>query len=150
MVLVGCLLVMLASVLHSWYGGNATAANRADVAIGFVMYGAKVLVASIFFLLGGLALIWVGSSFLFAACATLVYFLVLSPLSMLLLRVLKWVPEHDENYQERARVEREYASLTTDSPQEQLLRMRTVWTMQSSYFWSKHRDPHKSDGHHIY
>jgi hypothetical protein len=74
MVPIGCFFILLASVLFSWYGGNATAANRADVAIGFIMHGGKVLVASILILLGGLALIWLGSSFLVAACATLVCF----------------------------------------------------------------------------
>ena len=150
MVVIGCLLVLLASVLHSWYASNATAANRAEVAVGFVMHGAKVLVASILILVAGLVFIWVGSGFLVAAFATVVYFLVISPLSMFLLGVLKWVPEHDKNYQERARVDREYASLTADSPEEQLLRMRLVGAIQSSYFRSKQADPDKPDVHHLY
>jgi hypothetical protein len=150
MVLIGCLLTLVAGVLRSWYAGNVTAANRADVAIGFIMHGAKVRVASTLLLVGGLVLIWVGSSFLVAACATLVFYLVLSPLSLLLLRVLKWVPEYDKNYLERARVEREIASVIADTPQEQLLRMQPVWTMQSSYLRSRQSDPNKADSHYMY
>jgi hypothetical protein len=150
MVLIGCLLILLASLLVSWYRGNATAANRADASIGFIMHGGKVLVASIVMLLGGLAFIWLGSNFLVAACATLVFFVVLLPLFLLLLRVFKRVPDFDKNPRERARVQKEYASLTADTPEEKLLRMGTVWTMQSSYFRSRQTDPNKPDNHHIY
>ena len=67
-----------------------------------------------------------------------------------MLRVFKWVPDLDKNYKERARVQKEYASFTADTPQEKLLRMGTVWTMQSSYFRSKQADPNKPDSHHLY
>ena len=88
MVLLGCFFILLASLLHSWYGGNATA-EPAQVARGYRMFGPMVLAASIFCLLGGLVFIWVGSSFLVAASAALVYFFVLSPLSLLLLSAYK-------------------------------------------------------------
>jgi hypothetical protein len=149
MLLLGCFFILLASLLHSWYAGNASA-SRGEVAIGYIMHGPKVLVASILLLLGGLVLIWVGSSFLVAASAVFVYFLMLSPLSVLLLRVLKWVPPRDENYQERDRVEQEFESLTADTLQEQLLRMRTVSAMQKSYFRSKQTDPDKPDSCYVY
>jgi hypothetical protein len=149
MVPLGCFFILLASLLHSWYAGNATA-SRGEVAIGYIMHGPKVLVASILLLLGGLVLIWIGSSFLVAASAALVYFFVLSPLSMLLLRGLKWVPPYDENYRELVRMEQELESMIADTPQEQLLRMPTVWTMQSSYFRSKQTDPDKPDSCYMY
>jgi hypothetical protein len=149
MVLLGCFFILLASLLHSWYGGNA-GADRWQVGIGYVMHGPKVLVASILLLLGGLVLIWVDSSFLVAAGAALVYFFVLSPLTLLLLRVLKLVPPAAERDQESARVEHQIESLTADTLQEQLLRMRTVWAMQNSYFRSKQIDPDKPDSCYVY
>jgi hypothetical protein len=149
MVLLGCFFILLASLLHSWYGGNA-GADRWQVGIGYVMHGPKVLVASILLLLGGLVLIWVDSSFLVAAGAALVYFFVLSPLTLLLLRVLKLVPPAAERDQESVRVEHQIESLTADTLQEQLLRMRTVWAMQNSYFRSKQIDPDKPDSCYVY
>jgi hypothetical protein len=85
--------------------------------MGYVMYGPKVLVASILLLLGGLVLIWVESGFLVAAGPALVYFFVLSPLT-LLLTVLKFVPPAAERTQERLRVEHQIESLIADTPQD--------------------------------
>jgi hypothetical protein len=148
-VLLGCLFILLASLLHSWYAGNAVA-DRWQVAISYVMHGPKVLVASILLLLGGLLLIWIGSGFFAAAAAALVYFFVLSPLTLLLLGVLKFVPPATQRTQESVRLEHQIESLTADTPQEQLLRMQTVWAMQSSYFHSKKTDPNNPDSYYVY
>jgi hypothetical protein len=149
MVLLGWLFILLASLLHCWYAGNGVA-DRGQVAIGYAMHGPKVLVASILLLLGGLLLIWIHSSFFVAAAAAFVYFFVLSPLTMLLLGVLKLVPPAAQRTQESVRVEHQIESLTADTLQEQLLRMQTVWAMQNSYFRSKHIDPDKPDSYYVY
>ena len=148
-VLLGCLFILLASLLHSWYAGNA-AADHWQVAIGYVMHGPKVLVASILLLLGGLLLIWIDSSFFVAAAAAFVYFFVLSPLTVLLLRVLKFVPPAAQRSQEDVRLGHQIESLIADTPQERLLRMQTVWAMQNSYFRSKKTDPDKPDSYYVY
>lgn len=149
MVLLGCLLILLACLLRCWYAGNALA-DRWQVAMGYVMHGPKVLVASILLLLGGLLLIWIYSSFFVAAAAAFVYFFVLSPLTLLLLSVLKFVPPAAERTQERVRMEHQIESLIADTPQDQLLRMQTVWAMQKSYFRSRKTDPDKPDSYYVY
>lgn len=149
MVLLGFLSVLLACLLHCWYAGNA-GAWRSERAIGYIMHGPKVLLVAILFLLTGLLLIWIGTGFALAALVAFIYFFLLSPLTMLLLQSLKFVPPADPTRRARERLDHEIEPIIADSPQEQLLRMKPVWAMGNSYFRSKQTEADKPDSYHLF
>ena len=115
MLAVGILLILLASVLHGWYGGNATASD-ADKARGFYSSGLKVLGATVFFLVCGLAATWYAAGFLAAGGGALLYFLALSPTVLYLLRSLGAVPRNAKDWKERQRVQGKYEKITGKDP----------------------------------
>ncbi|HEV2247398.1 MAG TPA: hypothetical protein VGW37_12155 [Terriglobia bacterium] len=108
---VGISLILLASVLHGWYGGNA-AASDADKPRAFYSSGLKVLGASICFLACGLAVTWYAAGFLAMIGGGLLYFLALSPIVLYLLRSLAAVPQEDKDWKEKQRVQMEYERIT--------------------------------------
>jgi hypothetical protein len=145
---VGISLILLASVLHGWYGGNATASD-ADRARGFYSSGLKVLGASVLFLVCGFAATWYAAGFLTTVGSALLYFFALSPIVLYLLRSLGAVPREDKDWKERQRVQREYERITDeDRPPHRFpdtIRMRTVRGMEKCYFKNKYRYPGRNE-----
>ena len=93
---VGAIVTLLfASLLHSWYSGNA-AARITQRAGGFMMFGGLVLAFSIFLLLCGLALLWGATSFVGVIIGVGVYFFVLPLLTVPLLTALNLIPPRDD------------------------------------------------------
>lgn len=88
-------LLFVASILHSWYAGNA-AARMTQRATGFVMYGSYVLAFSIFLLVLALGLLWVARGFVAAFAGAAIYFLVLPLLTLPLLTALNLVPPRED------------------------------------------------------
>ena len=94
MILGAILFLLLGSLLHSWYAGNA-AARITQKALGFIAFGGYVLAFSIVLLISGLALLWIDAGFLGAVVGAAVYFLVLPLLTLPLLIALNLVPRRD-------------------------------------------------------
>lgn len=94
MILGAILLLLLASLLHSWYGGNA-AARLTQRAVGFMMFRGYVFAFCVVLLISGLALLWVDTGFFGVVVGAAVYFLVLPLLTLPLLTALNLVPRRD-------------------------------------------------------
>jgi hypothetical protein len=87
LILIALLLLIFASLLHSWYAGNS-AARVTQRAIGFLAFGGYVLAFSVFLLIGGLALLWISKSFYVVLAGAAIYFLLLPLLISPLLSAL--------------------------------------------------------------
>lgn len=93
--LIGAILsLLLASLLHSWYAGNAKA-RITQRAIGFMMYGGRVLAVSVAALLFGLACLWISEGFLAALLGAACYFLLLPLIIVPLLNAFRLIPRPD-------------------------------------------------------
>jgi hypothetical protein len=76
MLIVGILVLILASVLHCWYAANA-GTERGHAAGGFYGFGRGLFVPVVLLLLASAILIWWGGSLLWVLLAFIAYFLVL-------------------------------------------------------------------------
>ena len=94
LILGAILLLFVASLLHSWYSGNA-AVRITQQALGFMMFGSYVLAFSVLLLLCGLALLWSAAGFVGAIIGAAVYFLVLPLIIIPLLTALDLIPRRD-------------------------------------------------------
>jgi hypothetical protein len=90
-VIAGAILI-IAAILHGWYGGNAkaTPGNAAEV---FYRHGKAVLLVTIILLITGLIIFWKSATFLVAIAAAGVYFFILPLIIMPLLEKLSLVPD---------------------------------------------------------
>ncbi|MGA2607959.1 MAG: hypothetical protein ABSH01_10955 [Terriglobia bacterium] len=103
MFVAGVVLVLLASVLLSWYAGHARL-PFAERALGFHRFGSVVLGIGITALTVGLGLIWGSTSFLGAVIAGLTYFFLLPQVTLPLLRGLGALPALDLTADRKGRV----------------------------------------------
>ena len=87
-------LLLLGSLLHSWYGGNSRVKTPSDVAMGFIMYGKYVLAVGIVFLVVGLTVLWIAKGILWAILGALAYFYVLPVVTLPLLVTFKLLPRY--------------------------------------------------------
>lgn len=123
MLAAGICFLLIASFLHCWYSGHASA-SFAEKAAGFHTFGSKALGISIAMLIVGLALIWAAIGFLGAGIAAAGYFFLLPLLNLPLLRLLKAIPPA--------------ASTETNH-------MPLISAMERSYFEYKRRYPDKAE-----
>jgi len=63
MIWAAIVLLFLAALLHSWYGGNYRAKSPGDVSMAFILYRTYVVLVGIVLLLAGLVLVWVAKAF---------------------------------------------------------------------------------------
>src|SRR6266542_2026902 len=97
MFLFGILLILVASVLHTWHSGHALA-TPGNAAEGFRAIGPIVLLISIVLLLGGLLLVWRSVSIVAALIAAAIYFFVLP---LIMLPLMEWatlIPDRQSRY----------------------------------------------------
>jgi hypothetical protein len=94
MIWAAIVLLFLAALLHSWYGGNYRAKSPGDVSMAFVLYRTYVVWVGIVLLLAGLVLVWVAKGFLWVIAAAIAYWLVLPMVTVPLLVALKAVPPY--------------------------------------------------------
>lgn len=94
MVLVAAILLFLAGLLHSWYGGNSRARIPSDVSLAFVFYRTYVCAIGIIFLLASLAILWIAKGFVWAIAGAIIYWIFLPMLTMPLLAALNLIPRY--------------------------------------------------------
>lgn len=129
MLFAGVVLVLLASVLLSWYVAHARL-PFAERALGFHAFGSGVLGIGILALIVGLGLIWGATSFLGVAIAGLVFYFLLPFLTGPLLRALGALPALDLAPDRKGRI-----SILT--------------AMEKSYFEHKYRNPGRQEKYYL-
>jgi hypothetical protein len=87
-------LLFLAALVHSWYGGNYRAKSSLDVSLAFMMHRNYVVSVGIVLLLAGLALLWIAKGFLWVIAGAFAYWYVLPMVAVPLLVALKLVPRY--------------------------------------------------------
>jgi len=85
MLLAGIVILIIASIIQCWYAANK-AAYPGDRAAGYFWLGTFGLIISIFLLITGIVITWIGSSILIAIAAIVVYFFLLPLLIMPLMQ----------------------------------------------------------------
>jgi len=87
-------ILIVAAILHGWYGGNAKA-TPGNAAEAFYRHGKAVLLATIILLITGLIIFWKSASLLVAIAAAGVYFFILPLIIVPLLEKLSLVPDKE-------------------------------------------------------
>jgi hypothetical protein len=89
MAVLGCILLILAGLIHSWWGAQAKA-DLDQKAAGFFFWGLKPLYITILLLAFGEGLIWYGANLGLALAAIFIYFFILPVVTWRLLRCWGW------------------------------------------------------------
>ena len=115
MVVLGIVALVFASFLQCWYSANA-GMEFGHAATAFFRYRRGILLTSILFLCGSIIMIWIGSAFLYAVAALIVYFFILPLLILpLLQRIYKPAPSGTVSHAERERKEQEWEAIVGKS-----------------------------------
>jgi hypothetical protein len=149
MLLLGCIVLFLASLVHSWWRAQA----RADLdqkAAGFFFWGLKPLYISILLLAFAEGLIWYGGNWGWALAGVPFYFFILPLVTWPLLRLLRLIPTLPERDDERIRTQLEYERIIAETPEEKLMRMETVRDIQKCYFSSKRALPGENESFYLF
>ncbi|WP_229668997.1 hypothetical protein [Edaphobacter acidisoli] len=112
MLVVGIVLLILASFLHCWYGVNSRM-PVGHAAGAFFRWGSGIVVAAMAILIVGLGFIWGGSSFLWLIVGLIVYFAVLPFIfTPLLERIYRPAPPGVLSHAGRSASDAEWAKVT--------------------------------------
>jgi hypothetical protein len=95
LILTAILLLLLASLLHGWYAGNA-AVPISQAAIAFMYYRGYIIAFAAVLLITALTLLWVAKSVWWAASGAGAYFLFFPRVTWRLLIALDLVPRRNE------------------------------------------------------
>jgi hypothetical protein len=149
MLLLGCILLLLADLVHSWWGAQAKA-DLDQKAVGFILWGLKPIYVTILLLAVGEGLIWYGGSLGWALAAVPIYFFVLPVVTWPILRLTRLIPALPETDYEKIRTQREYERMIAETPEEKLMRMETVRDIQKCFFVSKRALPGEDESFHLF
>jgi hypothetical protein len=144
MAVAGWLLLLLASIMHTWWSSQAKA-ETGQKAAGFFIWGPKPIYISVLLLVLGDALILFGTNVGWALAAIFIYFFILPLLSWPLLRLLGLAPALPEPSYREVESELEFQRIIAESAEDKLMRMEAVRDIERAYFVSKRSFPGKDE-----